>query len=57
MAVVSAAEVVVRLSAAEAEVIAPEVVALAGDRGRSLTERAAWLAVGAQLLRQLLGAP
>ena len=50
------AEIVVRLSAAEAEAIAPEVVALAGDRGRSLDERAAWLAVGSQLLRQLRGA-
>ena len=52
----SAGEVVVHLSTSEAEAIVGEVVALAGDPNRPLTERAAWLAVGAQLLRQLRGA-
>ncbi len=52
----STSEIVVRLSADDAEAIVGEVVAMAGDRDRSAAERAAWLAVGSQLLRQLRGA-
>ena len=52
----SAGEVVVHLGTSEADAIVGEIVALAGDRSRPLRERAAWLSVGAQLLRQLRGA-
>ena len=49
----SAADVLIRLHADDAQAIASTVVALAGDQHRSTTERAAWLALGNQLLRRL----
>ena len=41
------------LSAEDVAILAPEVASLDADRSRSIDERAAWLALGAQLLRQL----
>ncbi|MGH9108010.1 MAG: hypothetical protein ACRDY3_00845 [Acidimicrobiales bacterium] len=49
-------EVLVALTVEDAAVLAPAVVAQAGDRSWSVEERAAWLVVGAQLLRQLRAA-
>ncbi|MDA8310238.1 MAG: hypothetical protein M0Z46_06430 [Actinomycetota bacterium] len=49
----SGAGVVVHLHRSDAEAITRTVVELASDRRRSPDERAAWLAVGMQLLRQI----
>lgn len=46
----------VGLSAEDGAILAPRVASLAADRTRSIDERAAWLALGAQLLRQLRSA-
>ncbi len=43
------------LSPEDGAILAPQVASLAADRTRSIDERAAWLALGAQLLRQLRG--
>ena len=45
----------VALTREDATNLAPQVASLAADRTRSIGERAAWLALGAQLLRQLRG--
>lgn len=45
----------VTLTREDAANLAPQVASLAADRTRSIDERAAWLALGAQLLRQLRG--
>lgn len=49
----SAPAVTVRLLRGDAEAIVPVLMDLLGDPSRPLGERAAWLSLGAQLLRQL----
>ena len=50
------ATVTVTVSAADAELLTAVSAHLAGDEGRTLAERSAWLAVALQLRSQLRGA-
>ncbi len=43
----------VTLTREDATNLAPQVASFAADRTRSIDERAAWVTIGAQLLRQL----